>query len=49
MCIFIDNIKIISTKNLGHIKKIKAKLAIVFKMININLITFYLGLKVKKD
>lgn len=38
MSIFVDNIKVIGAKKSDHIKKIQAELAIIFEMININLI-----------
>lgn len=36
-------------KKSGHIKKIKRKLVAIFEMVDIGLISFYLGLKMEKD
>lgn len=36
-------------KKSGHIKKIKRKLVATFEMVDIGLISFYLGLKIEKD
>lgn len=49
MSIFIDNIKVMRTKRIGYIKRVKTKLAAVFKMVDMDSINFYLGLKVEKD
>lgn len=46
---FIDNIKIMGPKRSGAIKKIKKKLVLAFKMINMGPISFYLGLKVEQN
>lgn len=46
---FIDNIQVMDIKKSDHIEKIKIKLAIAFKMVNIGPISFYLRLKVEKD
>lgn len=46
---FVDDIKIINIKESGYIKKIKLKLATTFEMADMGLISFYPGLKVKKD
>lgn len=46
---FVDDIKIMEVKELDHIKKVKQELATAFKMVDIGLISFYLGLKVEKD
>lgn len=49
MNIFVDDIMIMGTKELGHIKRVKAKLAAAFKIIDIGLISFYPGLKVERN
>lgn len=49
MSIFVDNIKVMGIKEIGYIKKIKAKLAAVFKIVDMSPISFYLGLKVERD
>lgn len=46
---FIDNIKIIRVKRLGHIEKVKQKLVTVFEIIDMGLISFYLGLKIERN
>lgn len=47
--IFVDDIKVIGTKESGHIKRVKAKLSAAFEMVDMSPISFYLGLKVEKD
>ena len=47
--IFVDNIKVISMKQLDYIHKMKEKLTRAVKMINMYLISFYIRLKVKKN
>ncbi len=47
--IFVDDIKVIGIKRLGHIKKVKRELASVFEMIDIWPISFGLGLKIERD
>ena len=49
MSIFIDVIKIIRPKNIEIIVKVKIKLIIAFKIVDIRLISFYLSLKIDKD
>lgn len=49
MNIFIDNNKIMRTKHLGIIDKIKEKLTTLFVMIIMELISFYLAFKVSQD
>lgn len=44
-----DNIKIIRIKNIKVISGIKIKLISTFKIVNIRLISFYLGLKINKN
>lgn len=46
---FIDNIKIMDPKGIEVIARVKIKLITAFKMVNIGLISFYLGLKIKQD
>lgn len=46
---FVDNIKVMETKRTDHIERVKAKLAAEFEMVDIGLISFYLGLKVERD
>lgn len=47
--IFVDDIKVMGVKGLGHIKKVKLKLAVAFKMADMGPVSFYLGLKVERD
>lgn len=47
--IFIDDIKIMAPKETGIIQRIKAKLITAFLIIDIDPISFYLGLKVEQD
>lgn len=47
--IFVDNIKFIDVKESGHIERVNLELAAAFKMANMGLISFYLGLKVERD
>lgn len=49
MSIFIDNIKDIGIKKTGHIKKVKAKLATMFEIVDMGAISFYLRLKVERN
>lgn len=49
MSTFVNNIKIMGTKGSGHIKRVKAEMAVAFKMVDISPISFYLGLKVERD
>lgn len=44
-----DNIKVMSMKRSSHIEKIKKKLIVIFKIVDIKPISFYVSLKVKKD
>lgn len=46
---FVDNIKIIRSKNIKIIARVKIKLTTIFDMIDIGSISFYLGLKVKRN
>lgn len=46
---FINNIKIIAAKNINIIAQVKSKLALVLSIINIRLISFYLGLKIEHN
>lgn len=46
---FVDNIKVIGIKESSHIKKVKHKLVTVFEIVDIRPISFYLGLKIKRD
>lgn len=43
--IFVDNIKIITPKNSGMIKRVKLELTFAFFIIDMGFISFYLGLK----
>lgn len=47
--IFVDDIKIIRVKKWCYIKRIKYKLIAAFEIIDIELVNFYLDLKVKRD
>lgn len=47
--IFINDIKAIGIKRLGHIKKVKLKLVAAFEIVNIGPISFYIELNVKRD
>ena len=47
--IFVNDIKVIGIKRLGHIKKVKRELASVFEMMDIWPISFCLGLKIERD
>ena len=46
---FIDDIKIIASKNNRFIQRIKAELVTAFSIVDMGLISFYLGLKVEQD
>lgn len=46
---FIDDIKIIELKGSKAIKKIKKELVLAFEMVDMGPISFYLGLKVKRN
>lgn len=46
---FYNNNKIMDPKDIEVIAKVKIKLTTVFEMVNIRLISFYLGLKIKQD
>lgn len=46
---FVDDIKIIASKKSGIIKYVKAELTIVISIVDIKFISFYFGLKVKKN
>lgn len=47
--IFVNNIKIIAPKDSEIIERVKLELIFAFFMIDIGLISFYLGLKVQRD
>lgn len=47
--IFIDNLKVMRVKGLSYIKSVKERLVTIFEILDIGPISFYLGLKVKKD
>lgn len=47
--LFVDNIKIIDIKRLGHIEKVQLELIAVFKMVNMGPFSFYLRLKVERN
>ena len=47
--IFIDDIKIMGTKEGSFIRRVKAKLTVTFSIVDIGPISFYLGLKVTQD
>lgn len=49
MSIFISNIKVKEIEKSGIINRIKQELAITFNLIDMGLISFYLGLKVEKN
>lgn len=46
---FVDDIKIMALKNSEMIKRVKLELTFAFFIIDIGLISFYLGLKVQQD
>lgn len=46
---FVDDIKIIDVKGLGHIKKVKLELATAFELVEMSPISFYLELNVERD
>lgn len=46
---FIDDIKIIRAKGSRFIEQVQKKLTITFDMVNIGPISFYFGLKVKRN
>lgn len=46
---FVDNIKVIGIKGSGHIKRVKPELIIAFEIVDMDLISFYLRLKVKRN
>ncbi len=46
---FMDDIKVMGVKGLGHIEKEKHKLATAFEMVDMGPISFYLDLKVKRN
>lgn len=46
---FVNNVKVIGVKGSGYIKKVKIKHVVTFEMVDIGPISFYLGLKVKKN
>lgn len=46
---FVDNIKVIGIKGSGYIKRVKPELIIAFEIVDMDLISFYLRLKVKRN
>ena len=46
---FVDDIKIMASKDSGFIQRVKAELAAIFSIVDMGLINFYLGLKVEQD
>lgn len=46
---FINDIKIMGSKNIRIIIKVKIELIVIFEIIDIASISFYLGLKIKTD
>lgn len=46
LSVFIDDNKIMTSKRIGMIKKVKQELTAAFSIVNMGLISFYLGLKV---
>lgn len=46
---FVDDIKIMEVKGSGVIERVKVELAAAFSMVDMGSISFYLGLKVKRD
>lgn len=49
LIIIFDYIKIMRVIKLGYIEKFKAKLVIILEKIDMSLISFYLGLKLKRN
>ena len=47
--IFLDDIKIMEAKNFRVICQVKKKLTAAFEMVDMGLISFYFGLKVRRD
>lgn len=47
--IFVDDIEIMGVKGLEYIKRVKLELAATFEIADMGPISFYLGLKVKKN
>ncbi len=47
--ITVDDIKVMGVKRSGHIKKVKYELAPAFEIVDMGPISFYLGLKVKRN
>ena len=46
--LFVDNLNILSLKKTGHIQRVRDKLKVGFKIVEMGLISYYLGLKVEK-
>lgn len=46
---FVDDIKIMAPKESSFIEKIKTKLVFVFQMVDMDPISFYLGLRVNQN
>lgn len=49
MSMFVNDIKIMVLKETGFIEKVKEKLTTIFQIVNIRLISFYLGLRVNRN
>lgn len=47
--ILVDDIEVMGVKGLGYIKRVKSELATTFEIADMGPISFYLGLKVKKN
>lgn len=47
--IFVDDIKIMRPKGSGAIEKVKRELTTAFEIVDLRLISFYLGLKVERN
>lgn len=46
---FVDNIKIMATKESGMINYVKLELTLAFSMVDIGPVSFYLGLKIERN
>lgn len=46
---FVDDIKIMRAKNFGVISWLKKKLTAAFEILNMGPISFYFGLKIRRD
>lgn len=47
--IFMNDIKIMGLKNIRVIRKVKAELIVAFDIVDMGLISFYLGLNINKN